>query len=153
MMKQPSLVYAGIAERLLANLTDTFIVAVLGTLAAATLGSKDLALPATYAALLLYYTYLTSSPWQATLGKRMLGIRVVRLDSGQLTRRDALERALAYTLPNLPLYTSIFSQSSGTLLYFWLVLVWFVPILLTPERVGMHDRLCRTRVVVGKSGT
>ena len=32
----------------------------------------------------------------------------------------------------------------------WLNLLWFTPILYAPDRAGVHDRLCHTRVVAGK---
>ncbi|MBX9726879.1 MAG: RDD family protein [Rickettsiales bacterium] len=99
-----------------------------------------------------YYTYFTASRWQATPGKRLLSIYVVRTDNRALTPRDALERFLGFILPSLPIYSSIMLQQQAAMLVFWLTLFWFAPILFTPERIGFHDRLCRTRVVVGKVG-
>jgi hypothetical protein len=63
-----------------------------------------------------------------------------------------VERFLAYSIPGLPLYASFMDASAGMMLTFWLSLFWFFPILITLERVGMHDRLCSTRVMVGKVG-
>lgn len=40
-----------------------------------------------------YYTYLTSSPWQATLGKRIMKVYIVRADSsGSISRVQAFIR-------------------------------------------------------------
>jgi uncharacterized RDD family membrane protein YckC len=151
-MKPRLPIYAGRLERLFANLIDTIILVIPGGLLSAALGPDGLGMLAMFAISVAYYTYFTASSWQATPGKRLLGIYVMRTDHRMLGPRDALERFLAYTIPSLPIYTSLISPQIAPLLVFWLSLFWFAPILFTPERMGMHDRLCRTRVLVGRVG-
>ena len=152
-MKQLHTIYAGRLERLFANLIDTIILVIPGGLAAALLGDEGITTIATFLISLGYYTHFTSSNWQATPGKRLLGLYVVRLDHRALTPRDAVERFLAYSIPSLPLYASFISDQAVPMLVFWLSMVWFLPILFTSERIGTHDRLCGTRVLIGKVGT
>lgn len=151
-MKQTLPLYAGRAERFFAYLIDTLILLLPGSLVVALLKGEDAAVVGVFLVSLGYYTYFTASRWQATPGKRLLSIYVVRTDNRALTPRDALERFLGFILPSLPIYSSIMPQQQAAMLVFWLTLFWFAPILFTPERIGLHDRLCRTRVVVGKVG-
>lgn len=142
--------YAGRLERLFANLIDTLILIIPNGLLIHLIGAEGLATIFTFLAILAYYVYFTASPWQATPGKRMLGIYVVRTDGRPLARRDALERFLAYSIPSLPMYASFLSPEWVSTLAVSLSLFWFAPILFTEERIGYHDRLCGTRVVVGR---
>jgi uncharacterized RDD family membrane protein YckC len=145
-------IYAGRLERLFANLLDSLILVIPSGLAAAMLDHDGATIFATFLIGLGYYTHFTASNWQATPGKRLLGLYVIRLDHRALSQRDAVERFLAYSIPSLPLYASFLSTESTPILVFWLSMFWFIPILFTPERVGTHDRLCGTRVLVGKVG-
>jgi uncharacterized RDD family membrane protein YckC len=141
---------ASIGERLLANILDTFMLLVPSGLIAALLGGENAAVLGTFTCSLAYYVYFTSGSWQATPGKRIMGIHVIRLDGRKLLPRDALERFLAYVIPSLPMYTSLLPEGIAPLIVLWLSLAWFTPILFTAERIGYHDRLCGTRVVAGK---
>lgn len=47
----------------------------------------------------LYYAALHSSAWQATLGKRLLGLRVMALPAGRLSFGRALGRAVVMLIP------------------------------------------------------
>ncbi len=149
MMRAP-LAYAGRLERLLANLIDTIIQLFPAGLMVALLGGQRMAVVATFATSLAYYTLFTAGSWQATPGKRLLGIYVAHRNGTALTYRDALERFLAYVLPSLPIYASFIPEEIAPILVFWLSIAWFAPILLTPERMGLHDRMCRTHVLVGR---
>ena len=151
-MKHTLPIYAGRAERFFAYLIDALILLVPGTLVVALLDSADVAVVGVFLVSLSYYTYFTASRWQATPGKRMLSIYVARVDHQPLTPRDALERFLAFILPSLPIYSSIMPQQQAAMVVFWLTVTWFAPILFPPERIGLHDRMCRTRVLVGKVG-
>jgi uncharacterized RDD family membrane protein YckC len=151
-MSTAKTIYAGRLERLFANLIDTVILIIPGGLLAALLDHNGMITLATFLVSLGYYTHFTASGWQATPGKRLLGIYVIRTDHRRLTQRDAVERFLAYSIPSLPLYASFIPAQSAPLLVFWLSMFWFLPILITPERTGTHDRLCGTRVLVGKVG-
>ena len=151
-MKQSSFTYARWFERLFANLIDTLILLVpSGVLVSAFGDAKGPLLVALFTLNIGYGVGFLSSNWQATPGKRLLGIYVIHADHSGLTARDALERYLAYLLPSLPLYTSFFSESTAAMMTVWLSFFWFLPILTTPERTGLHDKICRTRVVVGKA--
>lgn len=151
-MKQRNFTYARWFERLFANLIDTLILLVPSAALASTFGdAKGPLLIALFTLNIGYGVGFLSSSWQATPGKRLLGIYVIRADRSKLTPRDALERYLAYTLPSLPLYTSLLPENSAAIAVLWLSLFWFIPILTTPERTGMHDKLCRTRVIIGKA--
>lgn len=143
--------YAGRLERLFAYLIDTVLLALPGALLVSLLKDNPITILGVFFISLAYYTHFTASPWQATPGKRLLGLYVIRTDRRRLTTRDAVERFLAFILPSLPIYTSFIPANQSPILVFWLTIFWFSPILFTPERVGMHDRLCTTRVVVGKA--
>ncbi len=152
-MKPLQTMYAGRLERVFANLIDSLILIIPSGLVGALLDDTGLTTLATFLLSLGYYTHFTASSWQATPGKRILGIHVVRTDQRALTQRDAVERFLAFSIPSLPLYTSLLTMEQAPMLVFWLSLIWFAPILFTAERIGTHDRLCGTRVMVGKVGT
>ena len=81
---------------------------------------------------LAYYIYFPSRQWQATPGKRFLGIHVVRLDGSPISSLLALGRLSSYLV-------------SGSLLY-----VGFMIIGWTKEKRAFHDSICDTRVVYGK---
>jgi len=158
-MSQNKLAYGGRLERLFANLLDTLILLLPNGMIISLMSQVDGAgtpvlNPASLLVLFLcntaYYTAFTSSGWQGTPGKRMLGIYVIRTDGHRLTQRDALERYLAFILPSLPLYASFISPNLSQFLVVVLSLIWFAPILYTPNRTGIHDQICGTRVVCGR---
>ena len=78
-----------------------------------------------------YNVYFISGKWQATPGKRLCGIHIVRAEGGPMTPLGALARYLAYFL-------SAVIFGFGFLMIFW-----------SDQRKGLHDILCRTRVVYG----
>jgi uncharacterized RDD family membrane protein YckC len=155
-----TITYAGRLERLFANLIDTLILFVPASIVALMLSSpgadgEPVVAPASLLIIFLinlgYYTFFTSGAWQATPGKRMLNMHVIRVDRQPITQRDALERFLAYVLPSLPMYASFLPSSVAPMLVIWLSIFWFAPILSHPQRAGFHDKLCRTRVVSGRA--
>jgi uncharacterized RDD family membrane protein YckC len=79
---------------------------------------------------LFYYTIFVGSPWQATLGKRICGLCVIRAKTGgRVSYLRALGRYLSYALSALPLF------------------VGFILIGVTDQKRGLHDMICGTRVV------
>lgn len=85
--------------------------------------------PALYAGLACVYSLgFESAHWQATPGKRALGLRVVRVDGGAITLGVAMQRFLATGL-------SWISLNLGH------AMAAFAPYL------ALHDRLSRTRVL------
>lgn len=156
-----SLIYAGRGERFLAYLLDMLFILVPVRLAAELFIStgtngEPIVAPVFFVVMFLinaaYYTYFTASRWQATPGKRLLGMYVIRTDHQRLGLSNALERFLAFTLPFMPVYVSFIPSDVAKMLAMMLVIYWFLPILYTPQRVGVHDRLCRTRVLIGRVG-
>lgn len=77
----------------------------------------------------LYYSSFEKSSWQATPGKRFMGLRVVTLEGGRIDQGQANVRFLASLL-------------SGLLLcYGYLRILW------DDNAQGLHDRLAGTLVV------
>ncbi len=81
---------------------------------------------------LTYYAYFTAGPWQATPGKRICGIYVIRTNGKRIDAPFAIFRDLAYVISSLPLFI-------GFLMALW-----------TDEHKALHDIVCGTRVVYGK---
>lgn len=79
-----------------------------------------------------YYIYFGSGKWQATPGKRALGIYIVRTDGAPISGTLAFGRYLSYVLSGLPL-------GLGFLMVGW-----------SDENKALHDMICGTRVVYGK---
>ncbi|MCY8471606.1 hypothetical protein BJH90_12025 [Bacillus halotolerans] len=76
----------------------------------------------------LYYGLLTASKMQGTLGKKILGLKVVNEQGGRVSIGQAIGRYFAYIL-------------SGIIFYIGFIMVAF------GEKKGLHDIICRTRVV------
>lgn len=51
---------------------------------------------------LAYGTLMEASPWQGTLGKRVMGLRVVNADGQRMTPGQAIKRNLGKLLSHLP---------------------------------------------------
>jgi uncharacterized RDD family membrane protein YckC len=79
-----------------------------------------------------YNVYFNSGTWQATPGKRLLGLHLVTLTGEPVSPWLAFGRWLAYLLDGLTLYV-------GFMMIGW-----------TREKTGLHDIICGTRVVYGK---
>ena len=135
-----------------AHLLDSFILITLTAMVASIFaGAEGLALLAKLAVTLGYFTYCHSSRRQATPGKYLLRLYVVDAARHRLTPRRSLERALAYSIPALPAYSSL-EVNTMMSISTWLIFIWFLPILYTASRTGVHDMLCRTRVLNGRVG-
>lgn len=87
---------------------------------------------ATLAVLLFYYVYFPSGSWQATPGKRICGIYIVRVDGSRMTAGLALGRFLSYSISQLPLFLG------------------FIMVAWSDQRKALHDMICGTRVVYGR---
>jgi uncharacterized RDD family membrane protein YckC len=81
----------------------------------------------------LYFAICESSPWQATLGKLALGIRVTDLNGHRISFPRALGRYLAKFLSVLILFI-------GFLMVAW-----------TRRKQGLHDMLAGTLVLNGRA--
>lgn len=80
-----------------------------------------------------YHMISLSSRWQATPGKRVCGIHVIRTDGRKIGPGLALGRYLSMLL-------------SAMILYIGLIMVAF-----TNQKKGLHDIICDTRVIYGKA--
>lgn len=78
-----------------------------------------------YALIFLYFAYFESSIWQATPGKKMLNMRLMRVDGSKVTFLRALARSLC------KLFLSYFG----------------VMALFTRKKQGLHDLIAKTVVV------
>lgn len=78
---------------------------------------------------LCYYVLLESSRWQATLGKRICGMRVTDLHGGRINIGRALGRFLGK-------YVSAFLFGIGYLMVGW-----------TRHKQGLHDKMAGTLVM------
>jgi uncharacterized RDD family membrane protein YckC len=76
----------------------------------------------------MYFVVCESSPWQATLGKRLIGIKVTTVDGKRIDTARAIGRFLAAGL-------SWLTMNVGHALVAW-----------TPERRALHDMIAGTRV-------
>ncbi len=90
------------------------------------------AAPLVWLACLAYFAGLWALTGQ-TLGKWLLGLRVVTVDGGPVSLARALLRVAGYLLSALPLY----------LVFFW--------VLFDSDRRALHDRLAGTVVVYERS--
>jgi uncharacterized RDD family membrane protein YckC len=97
-----------------------------------------------------YHALTHASAQQATAGEAIMQLYVTTESGAPLTRRLALERALAYSIPTFPAFTSL-GQENITTLFAFLVTVWYAPILLSDRARGVHDMLCGTKVVAGRA--
>jgi uncharacterized RDD family membrane protein YckC len=77
----------------------------------------------------LYYGLMTASKHQGTLGKMIVGIKVVRLDHTRLSKGRAIGRYFASTLSGL------------------IMSIGYIMVAFSKKKQGLHDRICSTIVV------
>ena len=82
--------------------------------------------------IILYYALFIASGWQATPGKKLLGLHVIRADGQKIGFWRALGRYLAY-------FPSSLTLGLGFFMIGW-----------SREKRALHDFICGTRVVRGK---
>ena len=139
--------YAGFRIRVAAYLIDTIVlfavIAAVGLVLALVLpgGASEAELKARMAPFQLaacainaaYFVMMQGGKRQATLGKQAVGIRLMRRDGGRVGYGLALGRYMALLLASLPF-------GIGLLMIGW-----------TTQKRGLHDIICATRVVYGKT--
>lgn len=136
--------YAGFWIRFFAYLVDYFVLLFI-TLATVFLiaagdgmGAGDtfsaMVMLASFLLSLLYFPLFNASAWQGTPGKRLLGIRLMRVDGQSISFLRALGRHLAQILSAL------------------ILMIGYLMIGLTREKTGLHDLIAGTRVVYGRTG-
>ena len=148
-MKPEPRLYADFSIRLLAIIIDTFVFLPVSYIVGALIPGLFYQALVSLIITGTIYTLFLSGPWQATPGKRLVGIYVMHQSGRALTNKEALERFLAYIMPSLPLYSSVQGGIMNVAMI-WLLLIWFLPVITTRQRTGVHDLLCNTRVVLGK---
>lgn len=82
----------------------------------------------------VYYTYFVSGPWQATPGKKLLGLKIVRSDGSRLDFKRATKRFFDYSW-------SFITLGIGFMMVGW-----------TREKTGLHDLTADTRVIYARGG-
>lgn len=127
--------YAGFWIRFCASVLDSLVFIpfafVIGTLEAA--GLFSIWSVASWLVGWLYYALMESSGWQATLGKRVCGIRVTDLGGGRITFGRATGRYFAKILSWATLY------------------IGYLMVAFTERKQGLHDILAGTLVLHGKA--
>lgn len=121
--------YAGFWVRVAAVLLDTFIIGVPLTILIMFIGMPQWLY---FLAMLLYFVIMNASKWQATMGKRIVGIYIMKTDGTRLSYLRSLGRYLSYIISGLPLYI-------GFMMAGW-----------TKEKRALHDMIASTYVVYGK---
>lgn len=72
---------------------------------------------------LLYYTFFEASKRQATIGKRLVGIKVVSISDERLTKKQSLVRALNRFVSTVPLgagFMTVFIRKDGFAFHDWI---------------------------------
>lgn len=103
--------HASVWKRLFAFLIDAFVFAVLFWVLAQVLSNFTVSL-VLLVLIWLYYALLESSPLQASLGKLIMGIKVVDSRGRRLSFVTATKRLLARIYSNMMFYVSFFSAGS-----------------------------------------
>lgn len=153
-MQQPEQLFAPLHERFLARLIDGFITLPFLQIATALFASNPgIAAVVGFILGVLYYGWFAASGWQATPGKRIVGLYITNAQGGRLPLKDACAREIAVLVPTFPIYVSFFSPEMAASLFIVLGVLWYGRILVTPQRMGMHDTVCETRVRRGRMGS
>jgi uncharacterized RDD family membrane protein YckC len=113
--------YAGVLPRLAAAFIDVLILGVVlgtgdflanliapGTGVVAGKGASTLVIVMTLNIVYLYFICMESSPWQATFGKKMLGLYVTSMSGGRITPLRATGRIFAKYLTGMSLSIGFF---------------------------------------------
>lgn len=124
--------YAGFWMRFVAMLLDSLILVAVSTvllffLPIDPLSGADLGL--SYLIFFVYYTALHGSSWQATIGKKVLGMRVMRSNGDRISYLRALARTFGYIPSTL------------------ILLIGYIMAAFTDQKKSLHDIICDTRVV------
>ncbi|MCC5979056.1 MAG: RDD family protein [Salinarimonas sp.] len=137
-------VYAGFWIRFFAYLVDYFVlwlfsfVGILIITIGTGAGGNDVFGSVAFLALilvsLLYFPLFNASAWQATPGKRLLGIHLMRVDGQDISFLRAIGRHLSEILSAL------------------IFMIGYLMVGLTREKTGLHDLIAGTRVVYGRKG-
>ena len=141
-----------IARRYFARLIDSVVILVLVGIEAALLSGMGIGTASTAGGLLalgvVLMTFMTyggvmeSSAWQATVGKKILGMRVYGTGGGRISFGQALARNLAKDVPFVVLGVLPFGQLLG---FAWLC-AHLVVVHRSPVYQAIHDRVAGTLI-------
>ncbi len=156
--------YAGFWRRFLAGLIDAvillipmfFIATIMGVALFAGLGASGApaAMPVSFLIPILliawgYKAILESSSWQATIGKKALGLKVTTLGGEQVSLMQATMRTWPFWLATLiQIFESVAGMGgilSGAISF--VALIALIVIAFTPKKQGVHDMMAKTLVV------
>ena len=101
---------------------------------AATAGAATVLTIVSFVMGVAYFVVLESGPWQATLGKKALGLIVTDENGNRISWLRALGRYFAKILSAL------------------ILLIGFIMVAFTDRKQGWHDIICSTLVVKGEPG-
>lgn len=136
--------YAGFWIRVVAYLVDSFLLWLFSFIVMLMIGlgvgagGSDvfggIAMLGLFFVSLLYFPIFNASVWQATPGKRLLGIHLMRVDGQDVSFPRSLGRYFAQILSAL------------------IFMIGYIMVGLTREKTGLHDLIAGTRVVYGRKG-
>jgi len=95
----------------------------------------------------IYSVLFMGSSWQATPGMRWRKIYVIKPDGESVNYINAVCRFLAFSAP---LVFDFMDFGGASVMGYIAYIAWYVPIIYTREKTGVHDMICSTRVVRGK---
>ena len=100
---------------------------------------------------MFYHVLFESSRWQATIGKRLLGLRITDLNGDRLSFYQAQWRQLAKIFSGV-IFVMFYSSNDviGQLAKIFSGVIFgigFLMVAFTKKKQGLHDKLVRTLVV------
>ncbi|MTH53655.1 RDD family protein [Bacillus mangrovi] len=84
-------------------------------------------------AVILYFTILPMTKWQGTIGKKLLGLKIINENGGRVSPGQAILRYIGYVISN-----AIFT-------------VGFIMAAFTDRKRGLHDMIAKTYVVKSRT--
>lgn len=126
--KPSSVVYAGFWQRFAAVVIDAIVVST-GIALVSVVSFGAATVPAWIFGHWIYEAWMTSSEWQATLGKRALGIVVTGLDGGRISFARATGRHFAKWISTA------------------IVFIGYIMAAFTERKQALHDMIAETLVV------
>lgn len=155
--------YAGFWRRLAAQLIDGLVVVIPCMVAAvigAFIGGYLLANLFSLVIIVVYYAKMLASSWQATVGKRVMNVYVVDATTGgRLSPLHAAGRYFVFAgfgsiLALMPLSADGHSPQpiAGLLsaIHLAYILLLVLTVVFSREKTGIHDMICKTRVLEGR---
>jgi uncharacterized RDD family membrane protein YckC len=116
----------------------------------------------------LYFVYFERSKWQATVGKKLLKLKVMNSENKRMSVLEASKRFILFATPAIIFHLLVFMGypqcltlhkhilTSGIVIptacitlfsgYILTYLVWLLPIFFTKEIVTLYDALSKTKV-------